>query len=434
MGRGERRGQLKPTRTRPSTRPRALWARPKSEITEEQYDEFYKHVAHDFEAPLRMDAREGRGPPRVHACSCTSRRARRSTCGTASIGAASSSTCAACSSWTTRSSCCRRTCASCAASSTPTTCRSTSRARSCRSRGTSKRSAPAAVKRVLGCSRTSRENDKEKYATFWKEFGRVLKEGVGEDIAQPRAHREAAALRVDRTPTPRRRTSRSPTTSRRMKHGQDSDLLRHGRQLQRARKNSPHLEIFRKKGIEVLLLSRPRRRVGASAASPSSKASRWVGRQRRARSRRARGRGGEEGSRRRGRRTAATLVERIKKALGERVKEVRVTQRLTDSPACLVADEHDMSAQPRAPAEGGGPEGAGLEADPRDQSAASAGAAVEAKRSARTLRRLGSILFDQALLAEGGSSKIPAAFVKRLNQLMLELAGAGNRIWVPGKN
>ena len=91
-----------------------LWARPKSEITDEQYHEFYKHVAHDFEPPLAWTHAKVEGKPEYTSCS-TSRRARRSTCGTASTATASSSTCGACSSWTTPSSCCRPTCASCAA-------------------------------------------------------------------------------------------------------------------------------------------------------------------------------------------------------------------------------------------------------------------------------------------------------------------------------
>ena len=87
-----------------STRPRALWARPKSEITDEQYQEFYKHVGARLRAAARLDARAGRRQAGVHAAALPARRTRRSTCGTATTGTASSSTCGACSSWTTPSS------------------------------------------------------------------------------------------------------------------------------------------------------------------------------------------------------------------------------------------------------------------------------------------------------------------------------------------
>ena len=100
----------------------ALWARPKAEVTEEQYHEFYKHVAHDFEAPLAYTHARSKAARNSLSCS-SSRSGRRSTCGTASIGAASSSTSAGYSSWTMPSSCCRRICGSCAGSSTRATCR-----------------------------------------------------------------------------------------------------------------------------------------------------------------------------------------------------------------------------------------------------------------------------------------------------------------------
>ena len=97
--------------------------------------------------------------------------------------------------------------------STRTTCRSTSRARSCSSRATCRRSAPRRSSACSACSRIWPSNQPEKYATFWKEFGRVLKEGVAEDAGEPRADRQAAALRVDARATATSRPSRSPTTS-----------------------------------------------------------------------------------------------------------------------------------------------------------------------------------------------------------------------------
>ena len=186
-----------PTRTRPSTRPARCGRGRKAEITRRAIPASSTSTsATTSSRRWRGRTTASRAARNTRSCS-TSRRARPSTCGTASIAAASSSTCAACSSWTMPSSCCRPTCASCAASSIPTTCRSTSRARSCSRAATSRRSAPAASSACWACSRTWRENEPEKYATFWKEFGRVLKEGIGEDSAN--RERIAKLLRFSST-------------------------------------------------------------------------------------------------------------------------------------------------------------------------------------------------------------------------------------------
>ena len=174
---------------RPSTRRRALWARPKQDITDEQYDEFYKHVAHDGVAAARARACAGSKAAPSTRCCCTFRRSRRSTCGTASIGTASSCTCGACSSWTTPSSWCRRTCASCAAWST----RNDLPLNVSREILQESRDVEAirngCVKRVLDLLSDLAEHDKEKYATFWSAFGNVLKEGFVDDDGQPRQAR-----------------------------------------------------------------------------------------------------------------------------------------------------------------------------------------------------------------------------------------------------
>ncbi len=196
--------------------------------------------------------RASRAARSTRSCS-TSRRARRSTCGTATPATASSCTCAASSSWTMPSSCCRRICASCAASSIRTTCRSTSRARSCRNRRTSRRSAAAARARCSALLEDLAANDKDKYAKFWGEFGRVLKEGVGEDFANQ--GKIAGLLRFASThaDTADETVSLADYLGR-MKEGQDK-IYYVTADTFNAAKNSPHLEVFRKKGIEVLLLS-----------------------------------------------------------------------------------------------------------------------------------------------------------------------------------
>ena len=201
-----------------------------------------------------------------------------------------------------------------------------------------------------------------------------------------------------------------------------------------AARNSPHLEVFRKLGVEVLLMYdrvdewvavRPDR-VRRQAAA--------VGGERRSRSRQARGRAPR--SRRRTHRKARykDLLERIQEVLTERASAVRLTHRLTDSPACLVSDEPRDEHEPRAPAQGVGPAGAGPQAGARDQPGPSDRRASEAARRTTSLfADWSQILFDQAMLAEGGQLDDPATFVKRLNELMLTLAGgAASRIWTPG--
>ena len=128
-----------------------------------------------------------------------------------------------------------------------------------------------------------------------------------------------------------------------MKEGQDADLLHHRRHVARPRKNSPHLEMFRKKGVEVLLLSD---RVDEWVVSHLHRVRRQaagVGREGRARPRQARGRGREKKAAGESRTSSRTCSSSMKTCLGERGEGVRVTHRLTDSPACLVADEHGMS-------------------------------------------------------------------------------------------
>ena len=124
------------------------------------------------------------------------------------------------------------------------------------------------------------------------------------------------------------------------------------------------------------------------------------------------------------------LVDRIKASLGDRVKDVRVTHRLTESPACLVADEHDMSGNLARLLKA-----AGQPARRRSRSSRSirsirwcCGSTSEDKK----FDDWAAVLLDQALLAEGGQLDDPAAFVKRINQLMLEMSGGESRIILPG--
>jgi len=287
------------------------------------------------------------------------------------------------------------------------------------------------VKRVLSMVEDLAQNDPTKFATFWETFGRVFKEGVGEDGGN--RERIARLCRFAST----RGEGAAQTVSladyvARMKEGQEKIYFITADTPAQAA-SSPHLEVFRRKGIEVLLLS-DRVDEWMVAHLPE-----FDGKPLASVARGALDLGGLEDEAERAEQARVAdasrdLVERVKTALGDRAKDVRATLRLTDSPACLVADEGEM--------------GANLERLLR-----AAGQKVEASRpileinpSHPLVQRLADeadgerfdgwshVLFDQAMLAEGGQLENPAAFVRRLNELMLALAGTGqepSRIIVP---
>jgi molecular chaperone HtpG len=261
--------------------------------------------------------------------------------------------------------------------------------------------------------------EKEKYATFWKEFGKVLKEGVGEDFANK--DKIAGLLRFASThaDTPDETVSLADYIGR-MKEGQDKIYYVTAESFNAA-KNSPHLEIFRKKGIEVLLLSdRVDEWVIGNLSEFEGKQLVSVAK------------GGldlgklEDEAEKKDAEKAADeykdLLEKMKTSLGERVKEVRVTHRLTDSPACLVADEHDMGMNLARILKAAGQQAPVskpiLEINPQHP------AVMRLKYEERQFDDWAAVLFDQALLAEGGTLDDPATFVKRINQLMMAMSGS----------
>jgi molecular chaperone HtpG len=258
--------------------------------------------------------------------------------------------------------------------------------------------------------------EKEKYAAFWREFGRVLKEGIGEDGAN--RERIAALLRFASTGG----DGDAETVSladyvARMKPAQRS-IYYVTADSHTAARNSPHLEIFRENGIEVLLLAdrvdewvvghlnefdgKPLVSVARGGLDPAEI-------------------GGDAAQKNDDAAGAAEelkpIVSRLKASLGERVKDVRVTRRLTESPACLVADEHDPSANLARILKAAGQPAPQwqpiLEINPSHPMVARLAADDE------NFDAWASVLFDQALLAEGGRLDDPAAFVKRINRLML---------------
>ena len=277
------------------------------------------------------------------------------------------------------------------------------------------------TKRVLGMleelANADEQEKKDKYTTFWTEFGQVLKEGIGEDAANK--DRIAKLLRFASS----NNDSSEQTVSLgdyigRMKEGQDKIYYVTGESYLAA-KNSPHLEIFRKKGVEVLLMTD---RVDEWMLSFLSE---FEGKELVSVAKGGLDLGAleDEAEKKQHEETESSykeLVDHMKSALGDKAKDVRVTFRLTDSPACLVADENELSGNLLRMLKAAG------------QSAPESKPILEINPDHPLVQRLkyedasgerfgdwSHILFDQALLAEGGNLTDPAAFVKRLNDMLL---------------
>ncbi|WP_105265052.1 molecular chaperone HtpG [Pseudoalteromonas sp. T1lg76] len=273
--------------------------------------------------------------------------------------------------------------------------------------------------RVLKMLERMGKNKPQEYQTFWDEFGSVIKEGPAEDMANKEAIAKLLRFASTHTDEATQNVSLEQYIER-MSEGQDKIYYVVADSFEAA-KNSPHLEIFRKKGIEVLLLSdrvdewmmshltefqdkqfqsitRGDLDLGDLDDEESKKAQ-------------------EESEK-----EVAGLLERIKTALGDKVKEVRFTHRLTDSPACVVADDHDMSSQMIKLMESVGqkvPETKPVfELNPEHQLVKH----LNNEQDEDKFTQWSEVLLDQALLAERGSLKDPAGFVTRLNKLMLDLS------------
>ncbi len=273
--------------------------------------------------------------------------------------------------------------------------------------------------KVLGLLEDMAKNDAEKYGKFWTEFGRVLKEGIGEDFANKEKIAGLLRLASTHADTTDETVSLADYIAR-MKDGQDKIYYITADSFNAA-KNSPHLEVFRKKGIEVLLLSD---RVDEWVVSNLQE---FQGKQLVSVAK-----GGldlgklEDEAEKKEQETVANdfkdLTEKIKASLSERVKEVRITHRLTDSPACLVVDEHEMSANLARLLKSAGQNAPKsqpiLEINPKHP------VVLRLKTEEKKFDDWAAVLFDQALLAEGGQLDDPASFVKRVNQLMLEMSAS----------
>ncbi len=274
------------------------------------------------------------------------------------------------------------------------------------------------TKKLLGLLEDMAGKDPEKYAKFWGVFGNVLKEGVGEDIANKDKIAGLMRLASTHTNSPETVVSLADYIGR-MKEGQDK-IYYITADTFNAAKNSPHLEVFRKKDIEVLLLAdRVDEWVVGNLPLFDGKPLVSVAK------------GGldlgkleneiDKKDQERDADTFKSLAEKIKASLGDRVKEVRVTNRLTDSPACLVVDVNDINANLARLLKASGQKAPVsqpiLEINPRHP------VVLRLDAEEDKFDDLASVLFDQALLAEGGQLDDPASFVKRINQLMLEMSG-----------
>ncbi len=268
--------------------------------------------------------------------------------------------------------------------------------------------------------------DKEKYAQFWEAFGAVLKEGVGEDFANK--DKIAGLLRFASThgDGDKQIVSLADYIGR-MKEGQEK-IYYVTADTFNAAKNSPHLEIFKKKGIEVLLLSdRVDEWVVGHLTEFEGKQLQSV-----AKGGLDLGKLEDEAEKQEAEKAAdeyKDLLEKVKTALGEKVKDVRVTYRLTDSPSCLVADEHDPSGNLARLLKAAGQKAPNakpiLEINPQHP------AVMRLKYEENRFDDWAALLFEQATLAEGGQLDDPAGFVKRINDLMLALSVKYAR-WVLG--
>lgn len=395
----------------------ALWARPKSDITQDQYHEFYKHVAHDFEPPLAYVHAKVEGKQEYTQLLYIPSKApfdlfdREHRHGIKLYVR-------------------RVFIMDDAEQLLPNYLRfvrgvidsndlplNVSREILQESKDIESIRA-GAVKKVLSLiedlAQGEEGSDQEKFKTFWKEFGQVLKEGVGEDYAN--RERIAKLLRFVSTHTDGDDQSVSLNDYiGRMKVGQEKIYYVTADSLKSAR-SSPHLEIFRKKGIEVILLSE---RVDEWLATNLTE---FEGKSLQSVAKGSLDLGGleDESEKKEQEKEAGEykdLTERIKGVLGEQVKEVRVTLRLTESPACLVSESHDMGGNLERLLKSAG------------QKVNHAKPILEINPHHPMVQRLkyeeerfvdwSHILFDQALLAEGGQLEDPAGFVKRLNELLL---------------
>ena len=278
----------------------------------------------------------------------------------------------------------------------------------------------ALTKRVLDMLEKVAKSEPEKYQEFWKEFGQVLKEGPAEDFSNKEKVAKLLRFATTHTDSEKQDQSLEDYVSR-MKEGQEKIYYIAAENYNTAA-NSPHLEVFRKKGIEVVVLyDRVDEWLMGHLSEFDGKSLQDVGK------------GeldlgkleeqSEKDEKEKLEKEHQSLLERAQKVLDGQVEKVRVTNRLTDSPACLVVGQYDMGAQMRRILEAAGqkvPDNKPtLELNPSHPLVVKLDKESDEDRFADLIE----IIFDQANLAEGGQLSDPAAYVRKLNKLLLEIAG-----------
>ena len=417
---GEEAGQEQPAEYEAVNEATALWTRPRGEVSDEEYREFYKHISHDFEDPLTWSHNKVEGKleytsllylPRKAPFDLWNRDMNRGL-----------------KLYVQRTFIMDE-----AEQFLPNYLRfvkgvvdsndlSLNVSREILQQDPAVESMRSALtKRVLDMlAKLAKKKSGDDYATFWKEFGQVLKEGPAEDFGNKEKIAKLLRFSTTHTDKPEQDQSLEDYLAR-MQEKQDKIYYVVAENFDTAR-HSPHLEIFRKKGLEVLLLSDrvddwlmnhlqefdgkrfqdvARGELDLAVDSEEDKAEQ------------------EKLSK-----EAEALVERLGKVLEDKVATVRATGRLTDSAACLVVGDFDMGAQMRRIMEAAGqpvPESKPtLEINPGHPLLKMLDQEADEERFAD----LGNILFDQASLAEGGQLKDPAAYVARMNKLLLQLSQA----------
>mgnify|MGYP001044391854 FL=1 len=396
----------------------ALWTRPRTEIKDEEYQEFYKHIAHDFENPLSWSHNKVEGKLEYSSLLYVPTRApfdlyqREAPKGLKLYVQ-------------------RVFVMDQAESFLPLYLRfikgvvdsndlSLNVSREILQKDPIIDSMKSALtKRVLDMLEKLAKNEPEQYKGFWKNFGQVMKEGPAEDFANK--EKIAGLLRFASTNgDDGEQVVGLAEYLARAKEGQDKIYYLTGETYAQV-KNSPHLEVFRKKGIEVLLLTdridewlmsylsdfdgksfvdvaRGDLDLGNLDSEEDKKAAEEVAKS-------------KEG-----------LVERLKTALGDSVAEVRVSHRLTDSPAILAIGEQDLGMQMRQILEASGQKVPDSKPIFEFNPAHPLIEKLDNEQSDERFGDLSHILFDQAALAAGDSLKDPAAYVRRLNKLLVELS------------
>lgn len=270
------------------------------------------------------------------------------------------------------------------------------------------------TKRVLSSLQTMSEKEPEKYQSFWNEFGKVLKEGPAEDFANKESI--AKLLRFASSNTDEQSVSLENYIKNMPKEQESIYYIT--ADSHQAAKNSPHLEIFKQKNIEVLLLSdrvdewlvSSLHEFGGKKLQSIAKGDLDLGKLDTEE---------QKAEKEKIEKEAKSIVEKIKKSLGDKVKEVKVTHRLTNSPACLVVGEHDISGNLERILKAAGqntPENKPiLEVNPNHELIKK----LEKIDEKQLFNDYSSVILDQAILAEGGQLDDPIGYVNKVNKFLI---------------